>query len=256
MGPVERELAVLVLETSRTGGLMMVAPLPWRNAPAKLRALLALALSVVTHAGPDGTANTTLDSLALVVLAIPSELLVGAAIGLVIRLSFAVAEVAGETISPLFGLGAAAIFDPTTNATSTPLTKILLAMTGLIAVTAGVHRSVIGALLAGFRVLPAGQVADTNLAVPMLVELSAVALEVGLRVSMPVLGMLVLTQVALAFVSRAAPTMQIFSIGFAVSTIVGGVCLLIALPDMGRMVLRELFQITHRIDALYFLLTR
>ena len=92
-----------------------------------------------------------------------------------------------------------------------------------------------------------------NLAVPMLVDISAAALRVGLQVALPVLGMLLLTQVALAFVSRAAPSMQIFSIGFAVSTIVGGVCLLLALPSMGRMLLRELMQVSgaHRRTLLY-----
>jgi flagellar biosynthetic protein FliR len=255
MGPIQAELALLVLATARTGGMMIVAPLPWRRAPAKVRAALALILAVVAHGGtapPPGDFG----SLAEASLAVPSELLVGAAIGLVVRLSFAVVEIAGEMISPLFGLAAAAVFDPGMQATSTPLTKILVLLIGLLAVSAGVHRAVLGALLEGYRILPPGHVADSNLAVPMLVKLSSMALEVGVQVALPVLGMLLLTQVALAFVSRAAPTMQIFSIGFTVSTMVGGLSLLLALPDMGRMMLRDLLQVGSRIDALYYVLTR
>ena len=252
MDPIRTELAILVLETSRTAGMMMVAPLPWKRAPQKIRAALALVLAVVAH----GQAPVVDKSLMELSLALPSELLLGAAIGLVVRLSFAAAEIAGETISPLFGLGASAMFDPSTNSSSTPLTKILFSLAGLLAVAAGVHRQVIAALIAGYRVVPAGQVVDTTAALPLLVNLSVLALEVGIRVALPVLGMLLLTQIALAFISRAAPTMQIFSIGFAVAIIVGGVALLVALPDMGRMLVRDLIQIGPRIDALFYSLTR
>ncbi len=255
MDPLRTELATLVLETARIGGMMMVAPLPWQRAPKRVRAALALLFAVIAH-GAGTTPAAQLDTLAQVAVAVPSELLVGAAIGLVVRLSFAVAEVAGEAISPLFGLGASAMFDPNTNSSSTPLTKILFALTGLLAISAGVHRSVIAALIAGYRVLPPGHVADTNLAVPLLVKLSCLALEVGVRVAFPVLGMLLLTQIALAFVSRAAPTMQVFSIGFAIATMVGGVALLVAMPDMGRMLVRDLLQVGSRIDALFYMLTR
>ncbi len=255
MDVIQAEIATLVLETTRTGGMMIVAPLPWRRAPVKVRAALALVLAVVAHGGYRPR-PADLDTLVEVGLAVPSELLIGASIGLVVRFSFAVAEIAGETISPLFGLGTSAVFDPGTNASTTPLTKILSLLAGMLAVSAGVHRSVIAALLQGYRVLPPGHVADTNLALPMLIDLSLTAIRVGVQVALPVLGMLLLTQVALAFISRAAPTMQIFSIGFAVSTMVGGLSLLVAMPDMGRMMLRDLLQVGGRIDALFYILTR
>ena len=69
---------------------------------------------------------------------------------------------------------------------------------------------------------------------PLLVEASSVVLSTGVRLALPILAVLMIVQLALGFVSRAAPAMQIFSVGFAFTLITGGVALSLALPDVGR----------------------
>jgi flagellar biosynthesis protein FliR len=63
---------------------------------------------------------------------------------------------------------------------------------------------------------------------------------------------LLVTQVALAFVSRAAPAMQVFSIGFAVTTAVGALLLITTLPDFGYDVAAEMSRAGERIEAIVF----
>ncbi len=69
------------------------------------------------------------------------------------------------------------------------------------------------------------------------------------RWAIPVVAVLFMTQMALGFVSRAAPAMQIFSVGFAVTLVVGGAAIVIALPDIGREVIAELGRVGPRLEG-------
>jgi len=249
MQGVEAEVARLLLETSRVAGLMIVAPLPWSRAPNRARAIAALTLAFLAHsATPPSSAGFS--SLTLLVLAVPSEIFLGAAMGFVVRLSFAAAEAAGDFLAPMIGLGTASLFDPHTHSQTTPVSQIVQLLVMSAALAAGVHRIVLGALLAGFHAMPPGFVVDVTPAVPELVRLTAVSLEVALRVSLPVGAVLLLTQVALAFLSRTAPAMQLFSVGFVITIAVGLLCLFVALPDMNRLLVTDTLRIGSRIDGL------
>lgn len=255
MQPLEAETARLLLETARVAGLMMVAPFPWSRAPERVRALLALLLAFVAHGGaaplPPG-----IDTFSMAVLSVPSEIILGAAMGFVVRLSFSAAEVAGDLLAPMIGIGTASLFDPQSGAATTPISRFIQFLAMTAALGAGVHRTVLGALIAGFKAIPPGFVIDTSLAVPELVRLVSVSLEVALQVSLPVAAVLFLAQVGLAFLSRTAPAMQLFSVGFVVTIVGGLVCLFVALPDMGRLLLADALHIGDRLEVLFLTILR
>jgi flagellar biosynthetic protein FliR len=171
------------------------------------------------------------------------------AIGFVIRLVIAAVEIAGDVIAPQMGLGAAHIFDPQTHASETAIAMMLRNFAVLIAILAGLHRVLIAGLLASFRTLPPGSVADPSRATPALLMATAEALSTGVRMAIPVIAVLLLAQIALAFVSRAAPTMQIFSIGFAVTLVVGTAVVVITLPDIATLLAGEASQAESRIET-------
>jgi flagellar biosynthetic protein FliR len=165
---------------------------------------------------------------------VPTELLIGVAMGFVVRLSIASAEMAGDIASPLLGLGAASLFDPHAQVNETGLTRLYRQLVLLLALLLGVHRVLIGSLIASFRVVPVGTLLEPGLATPELIRISAAAVAAGLRLSLPLVAALLLLQLGLAFVSRAAPSLQIFSIGFAVSLIAGTFVFLSSLPEIAR----------------------
>lgn len=79
-------------------------------------------------------------------------------------------------------------------------------------------------------------------------RLVATAISSGIRIAIPVLALLFITQVALAFISRAAPAMQIFSVGFAVTLTVGAVALILILPDIGRELIVEMSYVGRQLE--------
>jgi flagellar biosynthetic protein FliR len=244
--PIRPELALLALELARVSGVVVVSPIPWNNTPSRIRVgLIIFLLAVVHHMGASPV--TEIQSAAWAALHISTEFIVGVAIGLVVRLSIASAEIAGSTLALPMGFTAARAYDPSFGQSETSLGQLLRNLTLLVALIGGFHRVMLGALLSSFRLLPVGTVLHVEASFPLFLELSSLVIGVGVRLALPVLAILLMANVALGFVSRAAPSMQIFNIGFAVLFATGAIGLFLGMPEFSH----ELGQSFSR-NAVYF----
>jgi flagellar biosynthesis protein FliR len=246
------ELSLFLLECGRIAGVVMVAPLAWSHAPNRIRVVLVLLLALVAH-GLSVSAEAP-ESPVLVASALATELAIGLVMGLVVRFVVAIAEVCGEVMSPAMGLGMASAFDPTTQSHQSQIASILRHLVILVALIGGVHRVLLGGLLAGFRVLPVGSAGNASLALPSLIQLSSVVIASGVRIALPLVAILYMTQIALAFIARAAPQMQVFNVGFAVMLGVGLAVFALILPDVSRAFVIELSQVAMRLEGSLVLL--
>lgn len=253
MNPLETLLQTegrtFILECARTSGIIVAAPLAWLNAPLRIRAALVMTLTFVAH-GANDTSNVP-NELLEVAWAIITEFALGAAMGLVVRFIVAMSEVAAEAIAPMLGLGVAQLFDVSSHSNQNILTSILRHLSILIALAIGVHRVLLHALLAGFKVIPVGSVHVPSGGLKVIWELSGQVLLVGARIALPMLAILFVVQITLAFVSRAAPQLQIFSVGFAVATIVGLATLILVLPDISRGFVVEHSKVSSHLERIF-----
>jgi flagellar biosynthetic protein FliR len=246
---LQNEAALVALEAIRITGMVLVAPLGFSQAPNRVKVALVLLLTLAAHGeiGQNPISQGPVEGLAF---AAGNELVLGLAIGLVPRLIIAAVEVAGEEVAPMMGLGVAQIFDPTSHANQNAITGILRNMAILIGILVGLHRVVIGAVIGSFRVVPAGSIHAVSNLSEMVMVLTNDAICTGIRLAIPMIAVLLVAQVALAFVSRAAPAIQVFSIGFAVTTAVGALLLILTLPDIGYDVAAEMSRAGERIERL------
>jgi flagellar biosynthetic protein FliR len=247
---LQTEGRLFVLECARISGVVIAAPLAWLNAPLRIRAALVLILAFVVH----GSANSARvpGTLLEAVWAAITEFALGAAMGLVVRFIVAMAEVAAESIAPMLGLGVAQLFDSGSHSNQNILTSILRHVSILIALAIGVHRLLLQALIAGFQLVPVGSVKLPAAGFKLLWDLSGQVLLVGARIALPLIAILFIVQLTLAFVSRAAPQLQIFSVGFAVATAVGLTTLALVLPDISRGFIIEYSKVSSHLEQLYF----
>lgn len=243
-----REAAVFGLAIARIGGVVATAPILWSHAPMRVRVGLVLALAFISQ-GASNVRTTALESVEQTIFAVPGEIMIGVVMGFVVRCAVACVEIAGDIMSPLLGFGAATLFDPHTQAHETPLTKLVTMLCSLLIVLLGIHRVVIAALLGSFHAIPVGTIVHPEFATADLVQLSARTMTTGLRLALPVMATILLIQLGLAFVSRAAPSLQIFSIGFAVTMIAGAIVIMNSLPELAREIEVELSQVGLRLDA-------
>lgn len=226
------ELAPFLLELARITGLVVVGVVPFEGAPKQAKAAAVIVLAMAAH-GVAPSQASLLDPLQAAAHVF-TEFLVGVAIGFVVRMALAAAEVAGTTIAPMMGFGAAQVFDPGTGQQDSVLTRGFRLFAGLVAIAVGLHRVMLAALLASFRQLPVGSAIDVVASVEGVLLLSADVISAGVLLALPVVAALLMVQLALAFVARAAPSMQIFNIGFTVFLGVGGALLWLTIPDTGR----------------------
>jgi flagellar biosynthesis protein FliR len=83
--------------------------------------------------------------------------------------------------------------------------------------------------------------------------LGGLVFSTGLRLAMPILAVLFMVQVSLAFVSRAAPALQVFSVGFAITLGLGAFVITLILPDLAYEIAADMSQVPGRVESVLVL---
>jgi flagellar biosynthesis protein FliR len=206
--------AAFGLVGSRVTGFVVVSPFPGQNVSATQRATVVVAVAWAASAYAPVVGVGTQFDLALAARA-ALEVACGLVIGVAFRVVFSVAEVVGTVLSHATGLSSPSVLNPTIESSDSILDRIVTLLALLVALAAGMHRVALGALLESFRALPVGLVVSLDAPMLPLVDVAVDAFVAGVRLGIPVVAVALLVQLSLALISRAAPSLQIFSIGFA-----------------------------------------
>ena len=217
---------------SRIAGFTVVSPLPAGQAgPTQAVGFVCVMSWVVSlYAQPLVPLNVSgprfFSTVAL-------ELGCGIAIGFGFRLTVAMAETVGSLYAQATGLSTPSIYNPSIESQETALARAVTLLALLLAIAAGVHRIALGYLLESFRILPVGSAISLEATAPVFVSLAGSSLAEGMRLAMPLVAISLVTQVALAIVARAAPSMQIFSVGLTVLIVTGFTTILSSVDGLG-----------------------
>lgn len=224
--------AAWALAACRIGAWVASSPFPGSYVSATQRVGLVVVLAL--FAGPLAAPPRPLPldpSLAGSVLA---EVACGVVMGLAFRLVFSAADVLGQGLSQATGLSSPTALNPTLEAPDGPLSRAATLLALLVALGAGAHRVALAYLLESFRVVPLGAAPLPGAVAWPFVDLAAAALAAGVRLALPALAVAIAVQLALALVARAAPALQLFSVGLSVLVASGLAVAYASLGDMGR----------------------
>lgn len=200
-----------------------------RSVPLRSRVALAFLVAVCAQAAlPVQEVIALTDPRAFEV--VMQQVVVGIAIGLAVRIVFSAVELAGEIIGLQMGLNFAGFFDPTTNAQSSTVGRFFGNTTMLLFVVMGGHLMLLQAVVSSFTTFPVGGGALDAVQRMALHELGAVVFRYGLWIALPLIGMLLFINVVLGFVSRIAPQMNAFAIGFPITLSAGLIGIAFTLP--------------------------
>ncbi|MEO7109291.1 MAG: flagellar biosynthetic protein FliR [Polyangiaceae bacterium] len=236
---------------SRIAGFVATSPFPGNHASKTQRVGLVCVLSWVATplasfarvpSGPNGGLGAMLVASAML------EIGCGVAIGLTFRFVLAAADVAGAALAQASGLSSANVLDPTSGIQEPVLGRILTLMSMLLALSVGAHRIVISYLLESLRVLPVGTHIDLAGAMPVFVLMASNALLVGVRLSLPIVAVSLVLQLTLAMIARAAPSLQIFSVGLALLVLTTLTILVEGIHEISAGMLVELASIGPHLD--------
>jgi flagellar biosynthesis protein FliR len=203
-----------------------------RGVPVRVRVGLAFFIAVAAQASLPAMPAVALDSPAALAMVV-QQVVIGLTMGFVVRLVFAGVELAGELIGLQMGLNFAGFFDPMSASAGTASARFLGTMTALVFVVINGHLFIIAALVQSFQVFPA---APDVLGFLNTLQPQAWASELfvlGLTLALPVVGMLLFVNLILGVISRVAPQINVFAIGFPVTLAVGMLGLAFTLPMRG-----------------------
>jgi len=162
--------------------------------------------------------------------AVVQQVGIGLAIGFTVRLVFAAFELAGQVVGFQMGLGFAAFFDPASSAQSSAMGRFYANMAALLFLALNGHLLVIMAVVNSFAAFPVDQNFLQALASMKLQTLGTELFASAFWIALPVVAMLMFANLALGIVSRVAPQMNIYAIGFPVTLAVGLVGVAATLP--------------------------
>src|SRR5579863_1979303 len=165
-------------------------------------------------------------------LAAVKEVLIGVSVGLVVQLAFEALIFAGQSISLTMGLGFATLVDPQRGAQTTVIGQMFMIMGILAYLAMNGHLVLLGVLAESFHTLPIGSTPVGKDFLLSVVLWGAHVFESGLLIALPAVIALVIVNLALGVVTRAAPQLNLFGIGFTVTLLCGFFVLLVGLDGL------------------------
>lgn len=161
------------------------------------------------------------------------QLIIGLAIGFSMRLVFAAVDVAGQLIAMSMGLGFGSFFDPQSQGQSTAVNQFLVLLAMLIFLSLDGHLMIVTAVANSFVTMPIAL--DGGGINPLKIAMwGETIFSVGLLLALPAVVALLITNMALGILTRTAPQLNLFGIGFPITLMMGFLVLALSLPGMLR----------------------
>jgi flagellar biosynthesis protein FliR len=222
-------LAVLAYPLARILALIGTAPIFGNNAlPRRLKLMVGLAVAIGLAPALPEVAPIALNSWNGMLMLF-QQTIIGIAMGLTMRVVFAALDVMGELVSLQMGLSFATFFDPMAGGQTAVVGEFLTLISSLIFLALNGHLLMLDALSASFVWLPISDAPLHKEGWMMLVRFGATIFASGLLMALPVVTALLITNIALGILTRAAPQLNLFAIGFPITLTVGFGVLFIAL---------------------------
>ncbi len=203
-----------------------------RQVPTRVRIGLALFIAVAAQPSLPAMPVIPLDALPQLLTVVAQQLLIGLAMGFAVRVVFAALEFAGELIGLQMGLNFAGFFDPSTGSQGTSSSRFLGSMVAFLFVAINGHLMLINSLVESFQAFPVGEEPFRFLRVAQPQVWGAEIFRMGLWIALPLITMLMFVNLVLGIISRVAPQLNVFSVGFPLTVSIGLVGLVATLPLM------------------------
>lgn len=212
-----RDLEPLLLAAVRvTVFLVLAPPFSHRGVPAVVKAMLgvglALALSPVLTVPSTSTAGFA--------VSLVGEAVVGAGLALIVMVLFAAIPSAGRLIDLFGGLELASAYDPLTMSNAGPFSQLYTVMATVLLFVTGGYQLVVAGLARSFTAVPLGIGLDMGAVASGATEALTQMFLAALQVSGPLIAVLFLADVGLGLLTRVAPALNAFALGFPLKILI------------------------------------
>ncbi|MGY3039513.1 flagellar biosynthetic protein FliR [Rhodanobacter sp. TND4EL1] len=223
-------LGSLFWALGRVSGLFLIAPIFSATViPARVRVGLVVVVTMVLAP----LAPATIDpGSGAGVATLAGQVLIGAAVGFVLKLVFEAVSFGGELVAQSMSLGFAEVVNPQAGGSSTVLSQFYLLLVTLLFLVMDGHLQLIALLADSFRSLPPGSPTISANVLHAVVAFGGELFAGAVRVALPAMTSLLVVNIGFAAISRAAPSMNLFAVGFPITISLGFIALWLALRSL------------------------
>ena len=214
----------------RLSAMMAVAPVfSAAGFNVRTRALFAILIAALVAPSLPTPPVDSLLSAAGVLMAI-REIGVGLILGFAVQLAFGAAVFAGQAISMTMGLGFAMAVDPQNGVQVPVLSQLYVILATLLFLALDGHLVLIAAVVQSYQLIPTGIAGIPVASLSSVVALGTMVFAGGILLALPALTALLMINVAFGIVTRTAPQLNIFAVGFPVTILAGLLIMFIVMP--------------------------
>jgi len=225
-------IASFIYPLTRILALAASAPL-WSNAamPRRTRLILGLAIAIgLSPALPPMPAVPPGSIAGLWIIA--QQMMIGIGMGFAARIVYAAVDLAAQFISFQMGLGFATFYDPLSAANTPVLAEFFNLLALLVFLSLDGHLIYIATLAQSFVIIPVSGTPFSVNSWRNLAELGGQLFASGLLLSLPVTIALIITNIAMGVLTRAAPQLNLFALGFPLTLMGGFIVIALILNDL------------------------
>ncbi len=214
---------------ARITGLLLIAPLIGSSyIPVYIKILVATAITIFVL--PLIKTPVNIDPLAAEgVLLLMQQIMIGLIIGLILQVAFSAITIAGENIALTMGLGFASMTDPANGVTIPVVSQLMTVFASLYFLALDGHIALIRLILDSFMMQPIDSLLSLSSAMAVA-EWGGRMFIGALLVSIPAVTALLVVNIAMGLMTRVSPQMNIFSVGFPLTMLLGFVFIAITTP--------------------------
>ena len=222
-------LVAFIFPFTRILALIASSPvLGAKQVPVRVKIGLALLMTVIVAPTLTGLPQVAVGSPQGLLILI-QQILIGLAMGFTMKLIFTAVEMAGELSGLQMGLGFASFYDPVNAAQSPVISQWLNIVVSLAFLALNGHLFVFAGLAESFQTLPVGSMISGK-GFYGIASWGGSIFAYALQLSLPLLAALLITNLALGILTRAAPQLNLFAVGFPITLAIGFIVLLLMTP--------------------------
>ncbi len=221
IAPLVESLQTFIWPFVRIGAFLMVMPLVGGSfVPTRVRLLLAIALTIVIAPIIPSTATQEVLSAAGLVTVI-QEIGIGVVLGFLVQLVFDAIALGGQVIGMSMGLGFAVFLDRARGVSIPVLGQLFMMLGMLVFLSLDGHLAMIQLLAQSFHAWPISESGLTPQILGELLTWSRQLFVFALKIALPAITALLVVNLSFGIMSRAAPTLNLFAVGFPIAMLLG-----------------------------------
>lgn len=212
--------------------MLMIAPIYAASSfPVRIRVVLAVLVTASLYPVLEpvkGVDPVSLQGFSI----LAQQVIIGAAMGFFVQMAFQLLVIAGEAIAMTMGLGFARMMDPQNGVQVPVVAQYFIIIATLLFLSMNGHLLLLQMIIKSFDILPVSNIGMSRDGIWQVVSWGSQMFVGAIMVALPAVTALLMVNIAMGVITRAAPQLNIFAVGFPLMLLLGFVLLLLTLPSV------------------------